>query len=46
MENNARENEEIVKDIDKVLEKIRPYLNSEGGDIELVKFEDGIVYVK
>ena len=34
------------EDIDKVLEKIRPYLNSEGGDIELVKFEDGIVYVK
>ena len=46
MENNARASEVILKDIDKVLEKIRPYLNSEGGDIELVKFEDGIVYVK
>ena len=48
MENNARENEEIVKDIDKVLEKIRPYLNSEGGDIEFDHFDesDGTCYVK
>lgn len=46
MENTVRTNEEILKEIDKVLEKIRPYLNSEGGDIEMLKFEDGIVYVK
>ena len=30
----------------KVLDKIRPYLNSEGGDLEFIKFEDGIVYIK
>ena len=29
-----------------MLDKIRPFLNSEGGDIEFVKFENGIVYVK
>ena len=46
MENNKRSNEEIIKEIMKVLDKIRPYLNSEGGDIDFVKFEDGIVYVK
>lgn len=46
MENKGRSQEEILKDIDKVLEKIRPYLNSEGGDLELLKFEDGIVYVR
>ncbi len=34
-------NEKIIATI----EKIRPFLNSEGGDIEFVKFEDGIVYV-
>ena len=29
-----------------VLNKIRPYLNQDGGDVEFVKFEDGISYVK
>ena len=29
-----------------VINRIRPYLNSDGGDLEYVKFEDGIVYVK
>lgn len=46
MENKGRTTEEILSDIDKVLDKIRPYLNSEGGDIEMLKFEEGIVYVK
>ena len=32
--------------IQEVVSRIRPYLNSEGGDIEFVKFENGIVYVK
>ena len=27
------------------LEKIRPFLNRDGGDVEFVKYEDGIVYV-
>ena len=29
-----------------VIDKIRPFLISDGGNIEFVKFEDGIVYVK
>ncbi len=29
-----------------VIEEMRPYLNSDGGDIEFIKYEDGIVYVK
>ena len=28
------------------LEKIRPFLNRDGGDVEFVKYENGIVYVK
>lgn len=28
------------------LEKIRPFINRDGGDIEFVDFIDGIVYVK
>ena len=29
-----------------VIDKIRPFLISDGGNIEFVKFENGIVYVK
>ena len=29
-----------------LIEKIRPYLNMDGGDIEFIKYEDGYIYVK
>lgn len=29
-----------------ILNVIRPYLNNDGGDIEFVRFDDGIVYVR
>ena len=32
--------------IKNIIEKITPYLNSDGGNIELVKVEDNVVYVK
>ena len=35
--------EEKIKDI---LNKLRPFLLSEGGDLSFVKFEDGIVYIQ
>lgn len=38
--------EETVKEIKKVIEKLRPYLQRDGGDIEYYDFKDGIVYVK
>ena len=37
---------EVEKKIIATIEKIRPFLVSEGGDIKYIKFEDGIVYVK
>ncbi len=37
---------EAEKKIIEVIEKIRPFLISDGGNIEYVKFENGIVYVK
>ena len=40
------DNNEIILEIKKILDKIRPYLNSEGGDLEFIKYEDGIVYIK
>ena len=32
--------------INNVLDKLRPYLINDGGDVEFVKFEDGVVYLK
>lgn len=40
----ADENVELK--IISLLDRIRPYLNSEGGNIEFVKYEDNIVYVR
>lgn len=33
------------KDVEKVLEEIRPNLQADGGDVELVEVQDGIVTV-
>lgn len=32
--------------IKEILSSLRPYLNMEGGNIEFVKYEDKIVYIK
>ena len=37
---------EIETKIMEVLDKIRPFLLSDGGDVEYIKFEDGIVYIR
>ena len=36
----------VETQIKEIIEKIRPFLENDGGDIEFVKFEDGIAYVK
>ena len=36
----------IEAQVEEVLEKVRPYIQRDGGDIELVKVEDGVVYVR
>ncbi len=38
--------EQTVIEIKKIIDKIRPYLNSEGGDVEFIRYENGIVYIK
>ena len=38
--------EETVLQIKEVIEKLRPYLQRDGGDMEFVRFEEGIVYVR
>lgn len=29
-----------------IIEKLKPYLINDGGNIEFIKYEDGIVYIK
>ena len=36
----------IEEQIISVLNVIRPYLNNDGGDIEFVRYDEGIVYVR
>jgi len=38
--------ESIETKVKKALERIRPFLNNDGGDIELVEIKDNKVYVK
>lgn len=38
--------EEKYSEVEKALTEIRPFLNSDGGDIELVSVEDNIVKVR
>ncbi len=37
---------DVVTQIKTILNKIRPYLQQDGGDVEYVDFKDGLVYVK
>ena len=43
-----RNDSEVVKTIESLIEDIRPFLNMDGGDIEFIKYDkqDKIVYVK
>lgn len=38
-------NEETIKLINKTLDKIRPFLQRDGGDVTFDSYENGIVYV-
>lgn len=40
------ENKELENKIIEVLNRIKPYLENDGGSLEYIKFEEGIVYIK
>ena len=40
------EKNDIENKIVEILNKIKPFLNNDGGDVEFVKYDDGVVYVK
>lgn len=37
---------ETEKQIEEIIRKVRPYLQADGGDVEYIGFQDGVVYVK
>jgi len=39
-------NDKTLNLVNEYIEKIRPYLRKDGGDIEVISVDDGIVYVK
>lgn len=43
---NLKNINEIEAKIVEIVDKIRPFLISDGGNIEFIKFENGIAYVK
>lgn len=38
--------ESVEKKIIEVIDTLRPFLMNDGGDIEFIKYEDNIVYIK
>jgi len=37
---------DTIKKIKDILDLLRPFLISDGGDLEFIKYEDNIVYIK
>ena len=40
-----KKEDDVVLHIKEIIDKIRPFLISDGGNIEFIKYEDNIVYV-
>ncbi|MEE3342550.1 MAG: NifU family protein [Bacilli bacterium] len=40
-----KNDDKVVREIKKVIERVRPYLKNDGGDVEFKRFENGVVYV-
>jgi Fe-S cluster biogenesis protein NfuA len=36
----------LIDSIERVLDQLRPNIQMDGGDVQFIKFEDGIVYIK
>ena len=45
MEMIYMDREEKIRQIEKTIEKVRPYIQNDGGDVQFVNLEDDIVYV-
>ena len=45
MEMIYMDREEKIRQIEKTIEKVRPYIQNDGGEVQFVKLEDDIGYV-
>ena len=39
-------NNKIIKRINEIIDELKPFLISDGGTLEFIKYENGIAYVK
>ena len=46
MSDNAAESNSLAQRVTEVIDSIRPYIQGDGGDIELVSIDDGVVRVR
>lgn len=46
MKEKEKNQEEVVTKVKEVIDKLRPYLQNDGGDVQFKRFENGVVYVK
>ena len=44
-EKNNKTND-VIERIKAVIDKVRPYLQNDGGDVEFIRYENGVAYVK
>jgi len=42
----AQVNDDMTAQVNQVLDKIKPYIQADGGDLELVGVEDGVVTIR
>lgn len=40
-----KKEQEIISKINEVINKVRPYLQNDGGDVQFKRYENGVVYV-
>jgi Fe-S cluster biogenesis protein NfuA len=38
--------EDIISKIENIIEQLRPNIQMDGGDVEFLRFQDGIVYIR
>ena len=46
MKDKNNETNDVIERIKAVIDKVRPYLQNDGGDVEFIRYENGVAYVK
>lgn len=46
MKEKNNEINDVIERIKAVIDKVRPYLQNDGGDVEFIRYENGVAYVR